>query len=329
MPIANVVSSVKNLASNLGISEFGSSNFMRTEDQFITSTSYAGTGGLKENSPQEVIIACKNKKRRVCGVLNEGIKLSAEAKWEELFGGGITALGGSLINMVNKGVQYTRGTSIQQPWMNRKFWNSTKPFSFSFQMNFISDMYGGLVDVYEPVQALLSFVYPRKLETAAKISEDLDSASFISMQQQNTKGRSGVLKAAVDTFANEFAIPGPAIGYLGDNPNGGDPSVGQGDAVTLVIGNLFAFGGVYIEKVDVETSPNMDSTGYPLWAKCTVNVTVMDVNYCNTDGSFMINQFANEQAALSSLIDSIATLTEDVTKGISNIAKTTKAGLGR
>lgn len=320
MAIAQMISAVKNTMSSLGIGEFGMSNVMRTEDQFVDRVN-------EKNNPQEVIIACKNKKRRVCGILNEGIKLSGEAQWEELFGGGITALGGSLINMVNKTSQYTRGTSIQQPWMNRKFWNSTKPFSFSFQMNFIADLYGGKVDVWEPTQALLSFVFPRQLSTAQAISEDLDSSSVINTKQRNSKGGQGVLAAGVDTFANEFAIPGPGIGWSENATSKGDFGTdnydGNGDAVTLVIGNLFAFGGVYIEKVDVEYSPNMDSSGYPLWAKCTVNVTVMDVNYCNTDGSFMINRFADEQAALSSLVDSVTTLIGDVKSGITNIVKTT------
>ena len=325
MALANVVTGVQNMIANSGVAEFGSSNFKRTEDQFITGN--AGQKGLLQNNPQEVIIACKNKKRRVCGILNEGIKIDGEAKWEELFGGGIAALGGSLVNMVNRGAQYLRGTSFQQPWMNRKFWNSTKPFSFSFSFNFIADENDGKTDVWEPTQALLSFVFPRQLKTGQKLKDAIGDTALFNTQQKNTRGRDGVIAAAADAFVNEFAIPGPAIGYLGDNPQGGEAAGAQGDAVTLVIGNLFAFGGVYLEKVGIEYSPNMGGDGYPLWAKCTVTATVMDVNYCNTDGSFMVNQFADQQGALSTLIDAVTVLVTDMKNDLGNVVKTTKEGL--
>jgi len=329
MALANIVT---NLASSLGVSEFGTANFMRIEDQFVTGGSeFVGTNSLKENNPQEILIACKNKRRRVCGILNEGIKLSGESKWEEMFGGGITAIGGSLVNMVNKGLQGFRGTSIQQPWMNRKFWNSTKPFSFSFSFNFIEDGNGGKTDVWEPTQALLSFVFPRDLGTGEQIKKTLDNARGIDTSRANTDGGKGLITAGVDAIATEFAIPGPSVRYSPDNKSNttissdSGESVGDkgGDAVTLVIGNLFAFGGVYLEKVDVEYSPNMDTYGYPLWAKCTVQATVMDVNYCQTNGDFMISQFANSQGAMSSLLDSIATFGSDVGENVKKIFKAT------
>ena len=328
MPIANVISTVKTAAQKLGVFEFGSSNFMRIEDQFLTEQNINSLNGESSNSPQEIIIACKNKNRRVCGILNGGVKLTGEATWEELFGGGITSIGGSLIGMVNSGAQLWRGTSIQQPWMNRKFYKSTKPFSFSFQMNFISDENGGKIDVWYPTQALLSFVFPRRLKTAQAISNALDSSSVINMEQANSDGGKGLLKAGVEAIAQEYAIPGPAIGYGPDGKKNhteqdGDYD-GNGDTVTLVIGNLFAFGGVYIEKADVEYSPNMDFEGFPLWAKCNVTVTVMDVNYCDDTGEFMINRFADNQAELSSLIDSLKTAVSDVKEGVLNIVKTTK-----
>ena len=322
MALANIAS---NIVGSLGIPEFGAANFMRIEDQFITgSPNLVGTGSAKENNPQEIIIACKNKRRRVCGILNEGIKLSGESKWEEMFGGGITALGGSIVNMVNKGLQGFRGTSIQQPWMNRKFWNSTKPFSFSFSFNFIEDGNGGKVDVFEPLQALLSFTFPRDLGTGDQIKKTLSNSQLLDMEQKNSDGGKGLLTAGVDALAMEFAIPGPSVRYSPDNKStSGDNYEKSGDAVTLVIGNLFAFGGVYLEKVDVETSPNMDTYGYPLWAKCNVQATVMDVNYCQTNGDFMIGQFADSQGALSSLLDSIATFGSDLSEGVKNIFKAT------
>ncbi|MBR4397036.1 MAG: hypothetical protein IKS93_04200 [Methanobrevibacter sp.] len=293
-----------------------------TEDIFDSINS-TGNGSTTENSLQEVIISCAHKRRRVCGLLNEGVKLSGTSEWQEIFGGGITSIGGSVISLVNNVVQYKNGTSFQQPWMNRKFWKSTKPFSFNFSFNFVSDNNNGYLDVWEPAKALLSFTFPRQLKTAQSIKSSLNQTKLIDMNQTNTTGGKGMLEAVVDTVANSYVIPGPAIGYGAEGTQDGN----DGDPVTIVIGNLFAFGGVYLENVDVQFSPMMDSTGYPLWAKCDVKATAMDVNYCDEHGNFMLTQYGENQAALSDLVDSMQTFADDLVSGFSNIVESTKSAL--
>ena len=328
MAIANVLNSMKSLASMLP--EFAAPNLNRIEDQFISTDDNGLTllSGTEGNAPCEIIITCKNKRRRITGLLSQGVKLTGQAEWKEMFGGGITALGGSVISAVNSGMQAINGTSIQQPWMNRKFWNSTKPFSFTFSFNLVSDGNSGKGDVFLPAQALMSFVYPRDLGTSEAIKDVLNRSGIVDTNQRNTTGRSNVLNATVDTFGKAFAIPGPAIGYSEANIDKTKEYDGMGDFCTIVVGNLFAFGGVYIEKVDVEFSPCMDSSGYPTYAKCNVQATAMDVNTCKTNGDFLISQFKDNQAALSALLDSVKTTVSDSAKNVVNIAKSTASAIG-
>lgn len=306
--------------------------FTRTEDQYITGLNdlgaLAGTEGNEGNSPSEIIIACKNRRRRICGFLSEGVKISGHSEWKEMFGQGVMGIANTAINQYSNVLQAIRGTSLQQPWQNRKFWVASKPFEFSFSFNFIAKI-SAKTDVFLPAQTLISFTYPRDLGTSDAIKDWLNKHGF-NLDQKNTGGGKTVTEAVVDAFARAYAIPGPAIGYGSDSAN--KTSIGgydnQGDAVTITIGNMFAFGACYLQDVDLEFSPTVDYSGYPTWCKCTIKATAMDANYCNEDGSFLISQFKNNQAALSDLVDAAATTGMQAAKDALNIAKATTNAIG-
>lgn len=304
--------------------------FTRTEDQYISNLddlgALAGTGA--GGSPSEIIIACKNRRRRISGFLSEGVKISGRSEWKEMFGQGVMGLGNTAITQFSNVFQAVNGTSLQQPWQNRKFWVSSKPFEFSFNFNFIAKNCAK-TDVFLPAQALISFTYPRDLGTSDAIKDWLNNHGF-NLDQQNTSGGKTVTEAIVDSFARAYAIPGPSIGYNTNTAASTPPGTydNQGDAVTITIGNMYAFGACYLENVDLEFSPVVDYSGYPIWCKCSIKATAMDANYCNEDGSFLISQYRNNQAALSDLVDAVATTTEKAARDALNIAKATTNAIG-
>jgi len=276
-------------------------------------------GGHTDTSPSEIIITCKNKNRRVHGYLSNGVKISGKANWRSFVDSGVFKTVKSVMDDISDVVQAWGGASMQQPWMNRKLWVSTDPFSFDFSFNFISDGNTGKTDVYLPAETLLSFIYPRSLGTATQIKNFItNNIPFLDPNATNTRGEKNVLGSAIDTFTNAFRIPGPGLKYNGEGSDSGD-----GDAVTIVIGNLFAFGGVYLENVDLEFSPVMDNSGYPIWCKCNVKATAMDVNYCDYNGNFVISQYKDSQAELSGFLDAMKTTATDAVADTVNIAKAT------
>lgn len=306
--------------------------FTRTEDQYVANLDDLGAligTGNKNNAPSEIIIACKNRRRRVCGLLSEGVKIDGHSEWKEMFSDGVFGIGGAVVNKISTGVQAFNGTSIQQPWQTRRFWVSSKPFEFSFAFNFVTKE-SAKTDVFLPAQTLLSFTYPRNLGNSKKIKDMLNNMGF-DLDQTNTSGSGKTATAAViDSFCEAYSIPGPAIGYNAGKAN--KTRVGQedhqGDAITITIGNMFAFGACYLQDVSTEFSPNVDYSGYPTWCKCTIKATAMDVNYCNTDGSFLISQYQNNQGALSDLVDAVKVTSLQAAHDALNIAKATTNAIG-
>ena len=278
----------------------------------------AGGTIATDTSPSEIIITCKNKKKRIHGYLSSGIKIDGKATWTPFIESGIWQTIKESMDNVSNITQTWAGASMQQPWMNRKLWVSTDPFSFDFSINLISDGNTGKTDVFLPAQALMSFVYPRSLGTADEIKKWItDNVPFLDPNGKNTKGEKNVLGSAIDTFTNAYRIPGPDLRYHNNDTES------SGDAVTIVIGNLFAFGGVYLENVGLEMSNVMDSSGYPTWCKCNIKATAMDVNYVDVNGNFMISAQNNNAAALAEFLDSCGTTVIQAAADAINIAKTT------
>ena len=279
------------------------------EDKYVMPlTSTAGNPA----SGNEVQIACKTKNTRIYGYISEGVKIDGQAKWKEMFNGGIGGLGKGLLQTASNLEQIFAGSTLQQPWMNRKFYESTAPFSFTFGINFVS--HGDAAnEVYMPAQYLLSLVFPREGGTG-----------LVNAVKENTDPNSLVGKTL--NMMGEMVIPGPSVGYTGSPDE--DIKI-KGDAVTIVIGQMFAFGAVYLEDVSVEFSPSFDSSGFPLYAKCKVKATCMDVNYCQSDGSFLISQFRSGQCdKMSGFIDKMGETLTTAYKDAQAIVKSWKGFFG-
>ena len=181
-----------------------------------------------ENGPSsgnEVIIACKTKHTRISGYISEGIKINGKAKWKEMFGGGISAMTKGLLQTGSNITQLVEGHTIQQPWMNRKFYESTAPFSFTFGINFVS--HGDAAnEVYMPAQYLLSLIYPREGEPGK-------AKGIVNSLNKNTDSDSLVAKTL--NMMGEMVIPGPSVGYTGSSNE--DISKFTGTSFTMRIGS--------------------------------------------------------------------------------------------
>lgn len=311
----------------IAIPSYGTPGFVYNEDI------YDGTGGGKFNEagkwekgdksiPQEVVITCANKKGRVSGILNGGVKLNGQAQWEEMMGGGIMSLGGSLVETGNNLLQFVKGSSIQQPWMNRKMWKSTKPFSFDIPLSFVATT-DPLNDVVRPCLALLSFCYPRELKykddngnmQSVDSYQALKSAGLVDKNGGNSFGGS-LTGTALQTLAL-YNIPGPGLRYGTQNATPQD----QGDPVTVVVGRMFAFGACYLESVNVEFSQSMDYDGLPIAASVNVKATVMDAACCSYDGNFLIQEFYGSSEKLGAFLDKFQETASNLVDNMTNIVE--------
>lgn len=273
----------------------------------------------KPSSPQEVVITCPHKNGRVSGILNGGVKLNAQAEWTEMMGGGIMSLGGSLIETGNNLLQFVKGSSIQQPWMNRKMWKSTKPFSFEIPLSFVATT-DPINDVVRPAMALISFTYPRELSTNGGSQANAYNALHEAGFDRNGSMKQSLVGTAMQTL-NLYNIPGPALRYGTKSAKGDD----EGDPVSIVIGKMFAFGACYLENVNVEFSQSVDNDGFPIAVNINVKATVMDAACCQTDGDFLIQEFYGSSEALGQFIDQFGKTTSDL---VENIQTVVEKGIG-
>ena len=325
MPIANILKS-------LDVPMLGKQVY-RTEDEFLPNDFAMANGpmgkGYDATVPQEIIIACKGKKRRITGYLSEGVKLNGVSDWEPMVNAeGISALkrGLDTVNTLGqlgfggntKGGGESTGTAVLQPWMNRQLWKGSKPFSLEFNFNLVAEE-SSKDDVFLPAQALLSFCYPRLVNNVELVekSKEVMAGAFNDTMPNGGKTVVGAAKDAINTYAT----PGPSLMYGASGNKGGEND--NGDAVTIVIGNMFAFGACYLKSVNIEFSPNMDYTGYPVWCKCSVTAEAMDSNFCNPDGSFLISQWADSASNVSELVKALTTTVETLAKNTANVAKAT------
>ena len=305
----------------LTIPSFGQAGFMTLEDRYEVNNKFSsynersnGQGFAICNPPSGVKIQCKNKQFEVNGFLSEPLTFQAHAEWTEMFGGGIMSTAGTAVETISNIIQYGKGWSIQQPWMNRKMYKTTKPLTFNLKLDFIStgDKYdnscSGLEEVWKPCASLLSLVYPRLLsdkehsDEFAKISEDGSLPSMLAEYKKKCAkscenvGSLGIVGAMANAM-NIFQIPGPSLMYGSNNGEA------EGDVVSIMVGDYILFRACYVEDVKVELSPVMDSDGYPLWGKVTLTVTQMDSNYCRYNGDFLFSGFDDATSDLSRLIE--------------------------
>ena len=313
----------------IAIPNFGNPGYIYNEDFYSTGEMAIVKGASnainfdnKNMAPQEVVISCEHKHGRVSGLLNGGLKLNGHAEWTEMMGGGIMSLGGSMIETGNNLLQFTSGSSIQQPWMNRKMWKTTKPFSFDIPMSFVATT-DPLNDVVRPCMALMSFIFPRELET--KDGEQSNAYTKLNSMSGGKLGKvignSSLVGTALESIAF-YNIPGPALRYGTKNAKGTD---NEGDPVKIVIGKLFAFGACYLEDVSVEWSQSSDFEGYPIAANVNVKATVMDAACCQTDGNFLIQEFYGSSENVGNFLDKFG---DTITQAATDFANIVEKGIG-
>lgn len=266
---------------------------------------------------QTITITCPNKNANIVGLLSDGVKLTGQSNWEAVSQNSTINKIYSVIETIDtlsqagfvpstSGNVGTSGISYIQPWAQRKFWKGSNPLSLNFNFNFISTG-DGESQVYNPAIKLLSLCYPRVLENAgaeAYLNKlEIPDGSGGKKKLFLTKGvgtdGNPNLVASVAGALQGWSVPGPGLQYQ-DKDGSRD-----GDAVTIMIGNLFAFGACYLTKVDIEFSPSFDNKGYPLWCKCSIAFETSESNYCTSDGTFNMGKMSDNANNLGNVLNAI------------------------
>ena len=285
-------------------------------------------GSGKAAYPQEVIISCANKQGRVRGSLSGNIGLNIQAEWQEIFQGGIASMVGGILGTANSLVQYRFGQTIQQPWMNRKIYKNTKPFSFTLPINFVAidnGEHNAKNEVVMPCLALISFLYPRKyksgnstvLDYVQEKARDVEAMNIPFISSGAGYIAEGDETGAVNSILNAFTIwniPGPSLLKETD-----DTSQEKGDAVDVIIGNMFNLGNCYLENVNVQFGSSFDSQGYPLSAHVEVKCTCADSVVCNNKGDMFVNKIDDQAGQLNNILTSVGGAIEKTTESIGKL----------
>ena len=316
---------------------FGKSGLITYEDSYKDNDTYNvydnedefEENGIINGNPvqQEVAIICPNKNRCVYSYLSEPLKFSASATWKEMFGGGMASTVGTTVGTVNDIAQYVKGWSFQQPWMNKKIYQSTTPLSFTITLPFVAKSDETAVnDVWMPLQTLMSFVYPRMIGTGTdnaltQVSDKLGlGLSKTIKSQTNADGtankNSAGLITSIATCFKIYAIPGPGIRQT-------DVEGSQGDNVCVIIGNYLCFQMCYIEEVSVEMSNTMTNSGYPLWGKATLKITNSVGNIVSENGTFLFDGFSGVGDEVGSSIDAMSERIKDTAEKTLKFVKAT------
>jgi len=284
--------------------------------------------------PQEVVITCLNKQGRVRASLSGKITLNIQSEWQEMFGGGIASMTNSILGTANSLIQWSMGATIQQPWMNRKVYKNTKPFSFSLPLNFVA-IDSAKEDVVKPVLALVSFCYPRKYNPNSNNSDNswgnetqpneggYKASTFVKNTGQdliakghpmsgnalvNMSKNDNIVGALLNTF-EVWEIPGPSL--LASNTESGY-NTHKGDAVDIIVGKMFNLGNCYLENVNVEFGSSFDKNGYPLSAKVDVKCTCADSVVCSSSGNILVNSVQDNAENLHNFINVVSEKTQAV-----------------
>lgn len=263
------------------------------------------------NENQTVTFSCGNKKVSVTGYMSEPVILNGASKWGDINNNMFTGLAFKLIDTFDENQQIGIGASVgnagvsyNQPWASRKFWKGSEPFNLTIKFNLIA-ISNAKEDVYDQAIKLLSLCYPRDLgadDNAAKNLIDKIGIFDTNGTDTNTAGGPNVVTAFSNAFKS-WAVPGPSIYWSSSESD----EKKTGDNVKVVIGSLFAFAQCYVTNVNLEFSPTLDSTGYPLWCKCSVTFQSAESNYVTSDGKFSMNKWGDSASTLGTLMSSIGT----------------------
>jgi hypothetical protein len=292
---------------------------------------------------------------RVRASIGGPIQLNVQSQWEPMFGGGIASMANGILGAANQLVEWGLGCTIQQPWMNRKNYKNTMPFTFTLSLNFIA-LESARDDVVKPCLALFSFCYPRKYDP----SDNQNVKKYEAYNDQyygnpirpkeyfgNTDARfegysakdkmqevgqnsvwGGVAKVAstltggnessvANTFLDMFEVwEIPGPSLLtADNSK----SSHKGDVVDIIVGKMFNLGNCYLEGVDVNFASSFDKNGYPLAAKVNLKCTCADSVVCSSSGNLLVNQVIDQSEKLGALVNSCSTTIVNVIKNVGKI----------
>ena len=311
MSISNIVQLTKNLPVYTEKLTFNEDEFNVTENQIVTISRLNGSNVLKQ----------------VDGVMSEGLKLKIHSEWKSLndnsIFGAVYKIQETLSDSAQLGLTSTSaggGLSFIQPWNNRKLWGGTQPFPLDFSMTFFSQD-NSKTDVFDKVITLVSFCMPRKVNNViGGVMKDL--GGLIDYGGSTVSGEHKNLMTAFANAMETWSIPGPSLYFDGQSKNG--DQAGKGDPTTIVIGNMFAFGGCYITDVSTEWSPTFDSSGYPIWCKVSVSAQAMDTNTVDANGTWDTRQYVDSQAGLS---DFLGAAKETITTFISDFTNVIKKSI--
>lgn len=262
-------------------------------------------GGDHPSYPQEVVLSCPHKNVRISASLGGQLQLSVNAEWDEMFGGGIAALGGGVIGTANNMLQWVGGKTMQQPWMNRKIYKNTKPFSFTLPLNFVTPVGQDPMEwVAKPSVALISLAYPRMIKDSG--GEGLSKGI-----QKAFKGDNSAVTSAALELIKFYAIPGPSLRYDSTGVHASGENKGKqltsendkGDSVNVMIGNLFNLGACYLTNLSFTYAESFNEFGFPLALKVSVQITCADQILCDENGNFQVNIPPQNAGGLTNLLE--------------------------
>lgn len=320
--------------------------------------------GKQQDVGENMIVKfrCPRKKAVVAAMMNDGLDFDITAKWKEMMGGGMSSIAGTGLGMLNTGVQYLNGETIQQPWMNKKVYESTSPFSFNLKLSFVatsldptnliqanpdgSSLHVGVKrEVWDPCMTLISFLYPRQLGT---YTEDEDGNQVFNAKNLWTEAEKNPLfKGTMDTMAKIFGgtdkdgkpnkdttnLIQRAMSTMNFYAIPG-PSLMQntkdtdedkkGDEVEVFIGKHITLRSCYLEQVSVKFSSALDYDGWPLSADVTVKVTCSDSMTVSPNGQFMSDGIIDSSQNIDAALEALSKTGQNLANGIVNIFKSYK-----
>jgi hypothetical protein len=312
-------------------------------------------GANNAQYPQEVIISCPHKMGRVRASMGGPIQLNISSQWEPMFGGGIGSMSNSIIGVANQLIEWGLGATIQQPWMNRKNYKNTMPFTFTLPLNFVA-IQDAKEDVVKPCLALVSFLYPRKYNpndntnknryeqyksavgsgmvrsgrdakssfgntnAADEIFEGMTTKDLVAgiIPAVNDLDNGSVLPQFLDLF-EIWEIPGPSL-LTGSKREGAH----KGDAIDIIVGKMFNLGNCYLENVDITFGSAFDKNGYPMSAKANVKCTCADSVVCSSTGNLLVNEVLDQTQKLDGFINSCSKAITDAVQNLTNLVKSYK-----
>lgn len=254
-----------------------------------------------------VIIGCQNRyPETVTGYLASPFAFDVTAEYQKY--GDLPNLS-SILGVLDAGANIIAGMTMQQPWFGRKYWKGTNPITFAIKVAFIATS-DAKTDVYDKVETLVGYLYPRKLTSSTANGVHLyvppgpnlftyaDEDGVKQGSLVNTLNNSSILQTlgvsnAVQNFTAKLQL-----------------DKGGPDSHSIRVGSMMDLKVCYLDKVGVQFSQTLDSRGYPHYALCTISVSAFDSSFADERGVFSLKQTTALNCNLSGILEGAkATLT--------------------